>query len=160
MFRRGRFRSKSRGRQQRKVEAYAYIGRPLYASESREKFVSKSLEKMKKIEMGDALTQSQNRVEENIARLLELFPALLVENSDGGYAVDVEVLKQLVGDATVSTADEKYWLSWHGKRQARQIALTPSTGTLLPRPDESVEWDGTRNLPIDGDNLEDLTHLQ
>ncbi|CAD7341848.1 MULTISPECIES: site-specific DNA-methyltransferase [Sphingobium] len=122
--------------------------------------MSKSLEQMKKIEMGDALTQSQNLVEENIARLLELFPALLVENSDGGYAVDVEVLKQLVGDATVSTADEKYGLSWHGKRQARQIALTPSTGTLLPRPDESVEWDGTRNLLIEGDNLEVLKLLQ
>src|SRR3546814_8327142 len=112
---------------------------------------------MKKIEMGDALTQSQNLVEENIARLLELFPALLVENSDGGYAVDVEVLKQLVGDATVSTADEKYGLSWHGKRQARQIALTPSTGTLLPRPDESVEWNGTRNLLIEGDRSEEHT---
>src|SRR3546814_1146136 len=66
----------------------------------------------------------------------------------------------LVGDATVSTADEKYGLSWHGKRQARQIALTPSTGTLLPRPDESVEWDGTRNLLIEGDNLEVLKLLQ
>src|SRR3546814_20056305 len=100
--------------------AYASIGRPLYASESREKFVSKSLEQMKKIEMGDALTQSQNLVEENIARLLELFPALLVENSDGGYAVDVEVLIQLVGDATVSTADENYGLSWHGTRPDRK----------------------------------------
>src|SRR3546814_2857016 len=108
----------------------------------------------------DLCSADLNLVEENIARLLELFPALLVENSDGGYAVDVEVLKQLVGDATVSTADEKYGLSWHGNRQARQIALTPSTGTLLPRPDESVEWDGTRNLLIEGDNLEVLTLLQ
>src|SRR3546814_8521144 len=41
-----------------------------------------------------------------------------------------------------------------------QIALTPSTGTLLPRPDESVEWDGTRNLLIEGDNLEVLKLLQ
>src|SRR3546814_7369321 len=85
---------------------------------------------------------------------------LLVDNSDGGYAFDGEVLKQLVGDVTVSTADEKYGLSWHVKRQARQIALTPSTGTLLPRPDESVEWDGTRNLLIEGDNLEVLKLLQ
>src|SRR3546814_18479288 len=97
-----------RGRHQRKFEAYASIGRPLYASESREQFVSKSLEQMKKIEMGDALTQSQNHVEENIPPLLELFPALLVENSDGGYALAVKVWKQLDGDAQVSNAEEKY----------------------------------------------------
>src|SRR3546814_17502395 len=85
---------------------------------------------------------------------------LLVENSDGGYAVDVEVLKQLVGDATVSTADEKSGLSWHGKRQARPLALTPSTGTLLPRPNESIEWAGPRNLLIVVDNTEVLNILQ
>src|SRR3546814_5667000 len=72
------------------------------------------------------------------------------------WSSDVCSSDLLVGDATVSTADEKYGLSWHGKRQARQIALTPSTGTLLPRPDESIEWDGTRNLLIEGDNLEVL----
>lgn len=51
-------------------------------------------------------------------------------------------------------------LSWHGKKKARQIALTPSTGTLLPCPDESVNWDTTQNLFIKGDNLEVLKLLQ
>ena len=51
-------------------------------------------------------------------------------------------------------------LNWHGKRRARQIALTPSTGTLRPCPDESVDWDTTQNLMIEGDNLEVLKLLQ
>ena len=50
--------------------------------------------------------------------------------------------------------------NWHGKRRARQLALTPSTGTLRPCPDESVDWDTTQNLMIEGDNLEVLKLLQ
>jgi adenine-specific DNA-methyltransferase len=60
----------------------------------------------------------------------------------------------------VTDADEKYGLNWHGKRAARQLALTPSTGTLRPCPDESVDWDTTKNLMIEGDNLEVLKLLQ
>ena len=56
--------------------------------------------------------------------------------------------------------DEKYGLNWHGKRRARQIALTPSTGTLRPCPEDSVDWDTTQNLMIEGDNLEVLKLLQ
>ncbi|WP_207896409.1 site-specific DNA-methyltransferase [Brevundimonas sp. 357] len=115
---------------------------------------------IRKIEKGDPLTISEDLIGANIAQLLDLFPAILVEGSEGGYAVDVDALKQLVGDATVSSVDEKYGLSWHGKRKARQIALTPSTGTLLPQPDESVAWDSTQNLLIEGDNLEVLKLLQ
>ena len=115
---------------------------------------------MRKIEKGDPLTVSQELIDANIAKLREIFPAILVESYEGRYAIDVDLLKQLVGDATVSNADEKYGLSWHGKRQSRQIALTPSTGTLLPRPDESVQWDTTQNLLIKGDNLEVLKLLQ
>src|SRR3546814_18197847 len=110
---------------------YTTLFRSLYASESREKFVSQSLEQMKKIEMGDALTSSQNLAEENIARLLELFPALLAENSDGGSAVDVGVFQQRVGDATVSTADEKTGLTSQGKRHTSQVQLPPATGPPL-----------------------------
>jgi adenine-specific DNA-methyltransferase len=115
---------------------------------------------IKKIVSGDPQSISENVIHGNIARLQEIFPALLLEAGDGGYTVDIELLKQLVGDATVSSADEKYGLLWHGKRQTRQIALTPSTGTLLPCPDESVDWQGTRNLLIEGDNLEVLKLLQ
>lgn len=96
---------------------------------------------------------------ENIAKLKALFPELITEGPNG-VAVNQDVLKQLVGDATVTDADEKYGLNWHGKRAARQLALTPSTGTLLPCPDESVDWDTTQNLMIEGDNLEVLKLLQ
>ena len=56
--------------------------------------------------------------------------------------------------------EEKYGLNWHGKKKAQQIALTPSMGTLLPCPEESVDWDTTQNLFIEGDNLEVLKLLQ
>lgn len=68
----------------------------------------------------------------NLARLKALFPELLTERQVDGRtvpAVNVDVLKSLVGDATVTDADEKYGLNWHGKRAARQLALTPSTGS-------------------------------
>ena len=96
---------------------------------------------------------------ENIDQLKALFPELITEGPNG-VAINQDVLKQLVGDATVTDADEKYGLNWHGKRAARQLALTPSTGTLLPCPNESVDWDSTRNLVIEGDNLEVLKLLQ
>ena len=95
----------------------------------------------------------------NLATLRSLFPELLTETQDGP-AVNLDVLKQLVGDRTVTDAEEKYGLNWHGKRRARQLALTPSTGTLRPCPEESVNWNTTQNLYIEGDNLEVLKLLQ
>ena len=71
-----------------------------------------------------------------------------------------EVLRQLLGGGVVGEREEKYGLNWHGKRQARQLALTPSTGTLRPCPEDSVDWDTTQNLMIEGDNLEVLKLLQ
>lgn len=114
---------------------------------------------MKKIEMGDPWTQSENLVEDNIAKLRALFPGLVTEGAHR-VVIDVNVLKQLVGDATAAEGDEKFGLNWYGKRLARQLALTPSTGTLLPAPEESVNWDATQNLLIEGDNLEVLKLLQ
>jgi adenine-specific DNA-methyltransferase len=98
-------------------------------------------------------------VASNIAQLKALFPELITEGKDGA-AVNIDVLKQWVGDKTVADADEKSGLNWHGKRRARQLALTPSTGTLRPCPDESVDWDTTQNLMIEGENLEVLKLLQ
>lgn len=103
--------------------------------------------------------KSADIVADNIAKLKALFPDLLTEGKDG-VAVDVNVLKQLVGDRTVAETEEKYGLNWHGKRRARQLALTPSTGTLRPCPEESVDWEKTQNLMIEGDNLEVLKLLQ
>jgi adenine-specific DNA-methyltransferase len=88
-----------------------------------------------------------------------LFPELVTEGPEG-TAVNVDVLKALVGDLTVNDTDEKYGLNWHGKRRARQLALTPSTSTLRPAPEESVDWETTQNLMIEGDNLEVLKLLQ
>lgn len=114
---------------------------------------------MKKIEAASPEAQSANLVADNVAQLKALFPELVTEGPHGP-AVNLDVLKALVGDATVTDAEEKYGLNWHGKRAARQLALTPSTGTLRPCPDESVDWDTTKNLMIEGDNLEVLKLLQ
>jgi len=114
---------------------------------------------MQKIDAQSPEAHSADLKAENIDKLKALFPELITEGPNG-VAVNQDVLKQLVGDATVTDADEKYGLNWHGKRAARQLALTPSTGTLLPCPDESVDWDTTQNLMIEGDNLEVLKLLQ
>ena len=114
---------------------------------------------MQKIEANSPEAQSADVIADNIAKLRAMFPELLTETAKGA-AINVDVLKALVGDATATDADEKYGLNWHGKRRARQIALTPSTGTLRPCPEESVEWDTTQNLMIEGDNLEVLKLLQ
>ena len=114
---------------------------------------------MNKITAADPEAQSADLVADNIAQLKALFPELITEGADGA-AINVDVLKQLVGDATASDVEEKYGLNWHGKRRARQLALTPSTGTLRPCPQDSVDWDTTKNLMLEGDNLEVLKLLQ
>jgi adenine-specific DNA-methyltransferase len=114
---------------------------------------------MQKITAQAPESRSPDLIAQNLAQLKALFPELVTESKDGA-AVNVDVLKQLVGDKTVTDAEEKYGLNWHGKRHARQIALTPSTGTLRPCPADSVDWDATNNLMIEGDNLEVLKLLQ
>ena len=109
---------------------------------------------MKKITPNDPHSRSADIVAENREHLKALFPEAYTEGE-----VDFDVLKQLLGGA-VEDRDEKYGLNWHGKRRARQLALTPSTGTLRPCPKESVDWDTTQNLMIEGDNLEVLKLLQ
>lgn len=114
---------------------------------------------MKPLTTADPETKSADLMKENIAALRANFPELITEGADG-VAVNLDVLKQLVGAQTVTDAEEKYGLNWHGKRRARQLALTPSTGTLRPCPADSVDWDTTQNLMIEGDNLEVLKLLQ
>ena len=118
---------------------------------------------IQKIEAHSPEAQSTDLIADNIAKLKAIFPELLTETSQGGKttaSLNMEVLKNLVGDATAADSEEKYGLNWHGKRKARQIALTPSTGTLRPCPDQSVDWETTQNLMIEGDNLEVLKLLQ
>jgi adenine-specific DNA-methyltransferase len=109
---------------------------------------------MKKLTAQDAETKSLDLVAENIEQLKTIFPEAFSEGS-----VNFEVLKQLLS-GTLDDREEKYGLNWYGKRRARQLALTPSTGTLRPRPEDSVDWDTTQNLMIEGDNLEVLKLLQ
>ena len=109
---------------------------------------------MKKLTAQDPEAQSTDIVAENIDQIKSLFPEVFTEGR-----IDFEVFKQLLG-ASVDDREEKYGLNWNGKRSARQLALTPSTGTLRPYPDESVNWDTTQNLMIEGDNLEVLKLLQ
>ena len=98
--------------------------------------------------------QSADIVAENIEQLKALFPEAFTEGK-----VNFDVLKQLLG-GSVDEREEKYGLNWHGKKAARQIALTLSTGTLRPSPEDSADWDTTKNLMIEGDNLEVLKLLQ
>jgi adenine-specific DNA-methyltransferase len=109
---------------------------------------------MKKLTADSPETKSEDLISVNISALQRIFPEAFIENR-----IDFGVLRQILG-GTVDERDEKYGLNWHGKRRARQIALTPSTGTLLPCPDESVNWDQTKNIFIEGDNLEVLKLLQ
>jgi len=107
---------------------------------------------MKKMTEQDC--SSLDILKENLEALKAIFPEALTE--DG---VDFEVLRQLLGDV-VDEGEEKYGLNWHGKKKARQIALMPSLGTLRPCREESIDWDTTQNLFIEGDNLEVLKLLQ
>lgn len=109
---------------------------------------------MQKLNLNDPETQSLDVISENIERLKALFPDAFVEGK-----IDFDVLKQLFG-GQIDEKEEKYGLNWHGKRMARQLALTPSTGTLRPCPEDSVDWETTQNLMIEGDNLEVLKLLQ
>jgi adenine-specific DNA-methyltransferase len=109
---------------------------------------------MQTLTPADPETKSADILAQNVEQLRALFPEAFTEGK-----IDFEVLKQLLG-ATVDEREEKYGLNWHGKRRARQLALTPSAGTLRPCPEDSVDWDTTQNLMIEGDNLEVLKLLQ
>ena len=103
-------------------------------------------------------------VAENVGKLKELFPEAFTEDgttkdTKGTKKIDFEVLKELLGEY-VSDKDERYSFTWNGKSKARMIAQTPSTGTLRPCKEESVDWDSTQNIFIEGDNLEVLKLLQ
>ena len=99
---------------------------------------------------------------QNIQQMRELFPEVFTEGSDEDgprWKVDMEALGELLGEY-VEDKQERYSFNWHGKARAKRIAQTPSTGTLRPCPEESVNWDTTKNIFIEGDNLEVLKLLQ
>ncbi len=99
-------------------------------------------------------SKSMDIVADNISKLKELFPEAFTEGK-----VDFDALKEVLGDY-IDGREERYSFTWNGKSKARMLAQTPSTGTLLPCKGESVDWDDTQNLFIEGDNLEVLKLLQ
>lgn len=107
-----------------------------------------------RITRDDPAAGSGDVVSENVAALKALFPAIVTDGK-----VDFDVLRQLLGDA-VEDGAERYGLNWKGKARARAFALTPSLGTLRPAKEDSRDWDTTKNIVIEGDNLEVLKLLR
>ena len=103
--------------------------------------------------------ESKNIVNENIQKISELFPNVIVE-SDTGKTIDFELLKQELSKDIVEGIKEKYQLTWPGKKEAIVNANTPSKNTLRPVKEKSVNFDTTQNIYIEGDNLEVLKILQ
>jgi len=107
---------------------------------------------------------SPNLTQENIARIRELFPGCVTEaqGEDGKLrlAVDFDQLRQELSESIVEGPQERYHLNWPGKREALLTANAPIAKTLRPCRDESVDFDTTKNLFIEGDNLEALKLLQ
>ena len=103
--------------------------------------------------------KTKNLVSLNIEKIGQLFPNCIVE-SGKGKSIDFEVLKQELSNDIVDDRKEKYQLTWSGKREAIVNANTPTTKTLRPIREKSVDFDNTNNIYIEGDNLEALKILQ
>ncbi|WP_427004464.1 site-specific DNA-methyltransferase [Pseudarthrobacter sp. H2] len=107
---------------------------------------------------------SPDLTEANIDKLAELFPGVITETLDvngaSKKAIDFDLLRQELSDHVVEGPQERYQLDWPGKRASAFAANAPIAKTLRPVRDESVDFDTTRNLFIEGDNLEALKLLQ
>ena len=108
--------------------------------------------------------QTTNIVDENIKRIGELFPNCLTErlNEEGKpeVAIDFDQLRQELSKDIVEGAEERYQFTWPDKRNAIRLANAPTTDTLRPCREESVDFDNTQNLYIEGDNLQVLKLLR
>ncbi|EFH8495329.1 site-specific DNA-methyltransferase, partial [Escherichia coli] len=107
---------------------------------------------------------SPNLTQDNIARIRDLFPGCVTEakGEDGTVklAVDFDQLRQELAESIVEGPQERYHLNWPGKREALLAANAPIAKTLRPVREESVDFDTTKNLFIEGDNLDALKLLQ
>ena len=108
--------------------------------------------------------QTTNIVDENIKRIGDLFPNCLTErlNDEGKpeVAIDFDQLRQELSKDIVEGAEERYQFTWPDKRNAIRLANAPTTDTLRPCREESVDFDNTQNLYIEGDNLQVLKLLR
>ena len=115
----------------------------------------------KQISMKKIPQESSNLIAANRQNLKQIFPEIFCEDQ-----IDFQTLKQLLGEKIIddetqeNQTQEKYGLNWSGKSQARQFALSTSLATLRPKKSDSVNWQNTKNLMIEGDNLEVLKLLQ
>jgi len=108
--------------------------------------------------------KSVDLTQANIDKIAELFPNVITEARDEQgkikRAVDFDLLKQELSDVLVEGEKERYQLTWPGKKQAIFTANSPINKTLRPIKGDSVDWENTKNLYIEGDNLEVLKLLQ
>ncbi|ATX79131.1 adenine-specific DNA-methyltransferase [Mariprofundus aestuarium] len=115
-------------------------------------------------EMEKMKMHSPDMTQDNIDRIRDLFPGCVTEARDESgqvkLAVDFDQLKQELSDSIVEGPQERYHLNWPGKREALLTANAPIAKTLRPCPEESVDFDSTKNLFIEGDNLDALKLLQ
>lgn len=104
-----------------------------------------------------------NIISENIKKIRNLFPNCVTEAKDEkgkiSLKVDFETLKQELSESLIKS-DEKYELNWVGKKESILIANQPTDKVLIPCKEESVNWDNTKNLYIEGDNLDVLKILR
>lgn len=107
---------------------------------------------------------SPNIAQDNLQRIRQLFPACVTESSGANgelrLAIDFDQLRQELADSIVEGDPERYQLTWPGKREALLTANAPIAKTLRPSRDESIDFDSTRNIFIEGDNLDALKLLQ
>lgn len=108
--------------------------------------------------------QSENLVDENVEKIALAFPNCVTEGKDENgqvvKLVDFDLLKQELSKVVVDGNDERYTLNWAGKKQAILTANSPINATLRPCREESVDFDNTKNLYIEGDNLDVLKLLR
>lgn len=106
---------------------------------------------------------TESIIDENVEKLAELFPEVVTEvrEPDGSlrHTIDVDALKERVGDVAEGQR-ERYQFTWPGKRKAKQEAYRQIDKCLRSCPEESVDWDTTQNLYIEGDNLDALKLLR
>lgn len=109
--------------------------------------------------------QSSNGVEDNITKIAQLFPDCVTEtvderNGQPKHLIDFEKLKQNLSDSVISERAERYQFTWPDKSKAILLANSPINATLRPCREDSVDFDNTQNLYIEGDNLDVLKCLK